>query len=48
MKTTLVKTFVLSLACLCAMPAWADRVKDLVTVAAQLPNQLIVFVLVVG
>jgi flagellar P-ring protein precursor FlgI len=48
MKTSVVKTFVLSLACVCALPAWADRVKDLVTVAAQRPNQLIGFGLVVG
>lgn len=48
MKTSFVKTFVLSLACMCAMPVWADRVKDLVTVAAQRPNQLIGFGLVVG
>ena len=48
MKTTFVKTFVLSLACMFAIPAWADRVKDLVTVAAQRPNQLIGFGLVVG
>lgn len=48
MKTSFVKTFVLSLACVCAMPVWADRVKDLVTVAAQRPNQLIGFGLVVG
>ena len=48
MKTSLVKTFVLSLACMCALPVWADRVKDLVTVAAQRPNQLIGFGLVVG
>ena len=48
MKTSYIKTFVLSLACISAMPAWADRVKDLVTVAAQRPNQLIGFGLVVG
>ena len=48
MKTTFIKTFVLSLACMLAIPAWADRVKDLVTVAAQRPNQLIGFGLVVG
>jgi len=48
MKTSFVKTCLLSLACLSAMPVWADRVKDLVTVAAQRPNQLIGFGLVVG
>jgi len=48
MKTSFVKTCLLSLACGLAMPVWADRVKDLVTVAAQRPNQLIGFGLVVG
>ena len=48
MKTSLIKTCLLSLACGLAMPVWADRVKDLVTVAAQRPNQLIGFGLVVG
>ena len=48
MKTSFVKTCLLSLACSLAMPVWADRVKDLVTVAAQRPNQLIGFGLVVG
>ncbi len=48
MKTSFVKIFLLSLACGLAMPVWADRVKDLVTVAAQRPNQLIGFGLVVG
>ncbi len=48
MKTSFIKTCVLSLACGLAMPVWADRVKDLVTVAAQRPNQLIGFGLVVG
>jgi len=48
MKTSYIKTCLLSLACLSAMPVWADRVKDLVTVAAQRPNQLIGFGLVVG
>jgi flagellar P-ring protein precursor FlgI len=48
MKTSFVKTCLLSLACTLAMPVWADRVKDLVTVAAQRPNQLIGFGLVVG
>ena len=48
MKTSFIKTCLLSLACTLAMPVWADRVKDLVTVAAQRPNQLIGFGLVVG
>ena len=48
MKTSYIKTCLLSLACTLAIPAWADRVKDLVTVAAQRPNQLIGFGLVVG
>jgi len=48
MKTSFIKTCLLSLACGFAMPVWADRVKDLVTVAAQRPNQLIGFGLVVG
>ena len=48
MKTSFIKTFLLSLACGLAMPVWADRVKDLVTVAAQRSNQLIGFGLVVG
>ena len=48
MKTFFIKTCLLSLACGLAMPVWADRVKDLVTVAAQRPNQLIGFGLVVG
>ena len=38
----------LALACTLATPAWADRVKDLATVAAQRSNQLIGFGLVVG
>jgi flagellar P-ring protein precursor FlgI len=42
------KTAVLALALAMAMPAWADRVKDLATVAAQRSNQLIGFGLVVG
>ena len=42
------KTVVLALALAMAMPAWADRVKDLATVAAQRSNQLIGFGLVVG
>ena len=48
MKTSFIKTCLLSLACGLAMPVWADRVKDLVTLAAQRPNQLIGFGLVVG
>ena len=48
MKTSFIKTCLLSLACGLAMPVWADRVKDLVTVAAQRSNQLIGFGLVVG
>ncbi|NBW54110.1 MAG: flagellar basal body P-ring protein FlgI [Betaproteobacteria bacterium] len=48
MKPLFIKTCLLSLACTLAMPVWADRVKDLVTVAAQRPNQLIGFGLVVG
>ena len=48
MKTSCIKICLLSLACITAMPVWADRVKDLVTVAAQRPNQLIGFGLVVG
>jgi len=48
MKTSFAKTCLLTLACTLAMPVWADRVKDLVTVAAQRPNQLIGFGLVVG
>jgi flagellar P-ring protein precursor FlgI len=39
---------VLALVFAMAMPAWADRVKDLATVAAQRSNQLIGFGLVVG
>lgn len=42
------KTSCLALACVLATPAWADRVKDLATVAAQRSNQLIGFGLVVG
>jgi len=42
------KTFLMALAFATAMPAWADRVKDLATVAAQRSNQLIGFGLVVG
>jgi len=48
MKTSFLKICLLSLACGLAIPVWADRVKDLVTVAAQRPNQLIGFGLVVG
>ena len=42
------KTSCLALACVLVTPAWADRVKDLATVAAQRSNQLIGFGLVVG
>jgi flagellar P-ring protein precursor FlgI len=42
------KTVLMALAFATAMPAWADRVKDLATVAAQRSNQLIGFGLVVG
>ena len=48
MNASFIKTCLLSVACTLAMPVWADRVKDLVTVAAQRPNQLIGFGLVVG
>ncbi|MEY3674727.1 MAG: Flagellar P-ring protein precursor [Pseudomonadota bacterium] len=48
MTTPRFKTAVLALAFAMAMPAWADRVKDLATVAAQRSNQLIGFGLVVG
>jgi flagellar P-ring protein precursor FlgI len=48
MTTSFIKTGLLTLACALAMPAWADRVKDLATVAAQRSNQLIGFGLVVG
>jgi flagellar basal body P-ring protein FlgI len=39
MTTPRFKTAVLALAFAMAMPAWADRVKDLATVAAQRSNQ---------
>ena len=45
---TWMKTCCLWLACVLATPVWADRVKDLATLAAQRPNQLIGFGLVVG
>ena len=48
MTTPRFKTALLVLAFAMAMPAWADRVKDLATVAAQRSNQLIGFGLVVG
>jgi flagellar P-ring protein precursor FlgI len=48
MTTPRFKTAVLALVFAMAMPAWADRVKDLATVAAQRSNQLIGFGLVVG
>ena len=48
MTTPRFKTVLMALAFATAMPAWADRVKDLTTVAAQRSNQLIGFGLVVG
>jgi flagellar P-ring protein precursor FlgI len=48
MTTPHFKTVLMALAFATAMPAWADRVKDLATVAAQRSNQLIGFGLVVG
>jgi flagellar P-ring protein precursor FlgI len=48
MNTTYFKQALLAMAFAVAMPAWADRVKDLATVAAQRSNQLIGFGLVVG
>jgi len=48
MNTSYFKQALLTLALAVAMPAWADRVKDLATVAAQRSNQLIGFGLVVG
>ncbi len=48
MTTPRFKTLLMALAFATAMPAWADRVKDLATVAAQRSNQLIGFGLVVG
>lgn len=48
MRTPRFKTVLMTLAFATAMPAWADRVKDLATVAAQRSNQLIGFGLVVG
>ena len=42
------KSSCVALACVLVTPAWADRVKDLATVAAQRSNQLIGFGLVVG
>ena len=48
MTTPRFKTVLMALAFAMAMPAWADRVKDLATVAAQRSNQLIGFGLVVG
>jgi len=48
MTTPRFKFVLLALAFATAMPAWADRVKDLATVAAQRSNQLIGFGLVVG
>jgi flagellar P-ring protein precursor FlgI len=48
MNKPYVKKVLLALAFAMATPAWADRVKDLATVAAQRSNQLIGFGLVVG
>ena len=48
MTTPRFKTVLMALAFATAMPAWADRVKDLATVAAQRSNQLIGFGLGVG
>jgi flagellar P-ring protein precursor FlgI len=48
MTSTFIKTSMLALGLIMAMPASADRVKDLATVAAQRSNQLIGFGLVVG
>lgn len=48
MKHSFIKSGLLALGFVMAMPAWADRVKDLATVAAQRSNQLIGFGLVVG
>ena len=48
MTNSWLKTSCVMLACALATPVWADRVKDLATVAAQRSNQLIGFGLVVG
>ena len=48
MKTAFIRTFLFTVVCGLSVPAWADRVKDLATVAAQRSNQLIGFGLVVG
>ena len=48
MKNSWLKASCVMLACALATPVWADRVKDLATVAAQRSNQLIGFGLVVG
>jgi len=48
MNTSYFKQALMALALAVATPAWADRVKDLATVAAQRSNQLIGFGLVVG
>ena len=48
MKSIFIQTSLLALGLIMAMPASADRVKDLATVAAQRSNQLIGFGLVVG
>ena len=48
MTNSWLKASCVMLACALATPVWADRVKDLATVAAQRSNQLIGFGLVVG
>jgi len=48
MNTSFKHTAALLLTCLLSTSVWADRVKDLATVAAQRSNQLIGFGLVVG
>jgi len=51
MKTTsisVIRWFSVAVLALSSVSAWADRVKDLATVAAQRPNQIIGFGLVVG
>ena len=48
MKHSFIKSSIVAIGFAMAMPAWADRVKDLATVAAQRSNQLIGFGLVVG
>ena len=48
MNTSFKHTAAMLLTCLLSTSVWADRVKDLATVAAQRSNQLIGFGLVVG